>query len=74
MRDNNWIQAKLNYKITNGKNSSLVENLKNNFSNKYRIVLAFIITTVCINYFYSISMVLITTFTMAYLSKGSRLK
>jgi len=41
---------------------------------KYLIILIIVIASFSINYFYSISMMLLTTFTLAYLSKGSRCK
>lgn len=48
-----------------------------NFSNinyKYLIVLVVVITSTSLNYFYSIAMMFFTTFTLAYLTKGSRCK
>ena len=41
-------------------------------NNKYLIALIVVITAVGIDRSYSISMALITTFTLAYISKGSR--
>ena len=46
-----------------------VKTIKNN---KYLIALVVAITALGINYFYSISMAFLTTFVLAYLSKGSR--
>jgi len=45
---------------------------KPSLPNKYLVVLVLIVTAVSINYFYSIAMILLTTFTLAYLTKGSR--
>lgn len=39
---------------------------------KYLIVLVLVITATCLNCFYSIAMMFLTTFTLAYLTKGSR--
>ena len=44
------------------------------FSRKYLIFLAIAITAVSLNYFYSIAMMFLTTFILAYLTKGSRSK
>ncbi len=44
------------------------------FSRKYLIVLVIAITAVSLNYFYSIAMMFLTTFILAYLTKGSRSK
>ena len=41
---------------------------------KYLIVLGLVITATSLNYFYSIAMMFLTTFTLAYLTKGSRCK
>lgn len=43
-------------------------------SHKYLIVLAALITAASTHYFYSISMMFLTTFVLAYLSKGLRRK
>lgn len=43
-------------------------------SRKYLIVLVLVITAISLNYFYSVAMMGFTTFTLAYLSKGSRRK
>ena len=43
-------------------------------SRQYLIILVVAITGISINYFYSIAMMLLTTFTLAYLTKGSRCK
>ena len=53
------------------KNNSQVKSQK---YNKYLIALVVVITAIGINYFYSMSMAFITTFILAYLSKGSRCK
>ncbi|WP_319420564.1 hypothetical protein [Pleurocapsa sp. FMAR1] len=44
------------------------------FSSKYLIVLVIAITAIGINYYYSMSMAFLTTFALAYLTKGSRSK
>jgi hypothetical protein len=54
-------QIKINSKIS-----------KTNLSGKYLIIFAMVITSTGIIYSYSIAMMLLTTFTLAYLTKGSR--
>ena len=44
------------------------------FSRKYLVVLVLVITAISLNCFYSIAMIIFTTFTLAYLTKGSRCK
>ena len=51
------------------KNNSQVKIPRNS---KYLIALVVVITAIGINYFYSMSMAFITTFILAYISKGSR--
>lgn len=41
---------------------------------KYLIFLVIAITAIGINYYYSLTMMLLTTFILAYLTKGSRRK
>jgi len=55
----------------------VINQIKNKFNNtavfnRYSGLLALVITVVGVNYFYSVSMMLLTTFVLAYLSKGSR--
>ncbi len=50
------------------------EIVKPAFSGKYLIVLVIAITAIGINYYYSMSMAFLTTFALAYLTKGSRSK
>jgi hypothetical protein len=45
---------------------------KTGLSGKYLIIFAMVITSTGIIYYYSIAMMLLTTFTLAYLTKGSR--
>lgn len=47
---------------------------KTTFFSKYWLALVLAITVLSINYSYSITMMFLTTFTLAYLSKGSRRK
>ena len=42
------------------------------FNYKSFVLLLFVITAIAINYFHSISMMLLTTFVLAYSTKGSR--
>ena len=51
------------------KNNTQVKSQKNS---KYLIALVVVITALGINYFHSMSMAFITTFILAYISKGSR--
>ncbi|WP_144864337.1 hypothetical protein [Hyella patelloides] len=44
------------------------------FPRKYLIFLVIVMTAASINYFYSLAMMLLTTFIFAYLTKGSRCK
>jgi predicted PurR-regulated permease PerM len=41
---------------------------------QYLVVLVIVITAAGTNYFYAVSMMLLTSFTLAYLTKGSRCK
>jgi predicted PurR-regulated permease PerM len=41
---------------------------------QYLVVLVIVITAVGTNYFYAVSMMLLTSFALAYLTKGSRCK
>ena len=45
-----------------------------NINRKYLFTLVLAVTVVGINYSYSISMMILTTFALAYLTKGSRSK
>ena len=63
----------LNFKLGLYKNKSGQENFSN-INRKYLIVLVVVITASSFNYFYSIAMMFLTTFILAYLSKGSRCK
>ena len=54
-----WINSMVNY-------SSL--------SGKFLVILVVVITAMIINYSYSMSMMFLTTFVLAYLTKGSRRK
>jgi hypothetical protein len=59
----------MNNKYLNQINSKIG---KTNLSGKYLIIFAMAITSTGIIYSYSIAMMLLTTFTLAYLTKGSR--
>lgn len=59
----------MNNKYFNQINSKIS---KTSFSGKYLIIFVIVITSTGINYSYSIAMMLLTTFTLAYLTKGSR--
>ena len=43
-----------------------------NFKRRYLFTLVLAMTIVGINYYYSVSMMILTTFILAYLTKGSR--
>lgn len=63
----------LNNIFSQHKKRALQENLAI-YSSKYLIALVLIITATSLNYFYSIAMMFLATFTLAYLTKGSRCK
>ena len=44
------------------------------FYRQYFVILILAIVAISLNYFYSIAMMLLTTFTLAYFTKGSRCK
>jgi hypothetical protein len=59
----------MNNKYFNQINSKISQT---GLSGKYLIIFVMVITSTGINYSYSIAMMLLTTFTLAYLTKGSR--
>lgn len=55
----------------------IVDQVKTKFNstitlNRYAGALILVITVIGVNYFYSVSMMFLTTFVLAYLTKGSR--
>ncbi len=69
------IISRLNCNFRQQKDGSLLGNITIfDLKCKYLVVFVVLITAASINNFYSMSMIFLSTFTLAYLTKGSRSK